>query len=263
MTSVTYRIKEIKQPWGGYVKPNSFTEIELDNLQELNPKENISPALVGLVVDYLSRFKNGTSRLKSFEPSIKGALASEYDFGQEGNILTAQKLINGIKGLDNFSIINACKLVTFDAWFRNPYTARNYKTASETNPDMATIENIRIMVERSLRFWETYGGIVQDGFTFEHKGYTKTVSSGDGDFLTSDTLFDMKVIKGNITSSHTLQLAMYYLMGKRSGKTMFDNIENIGIFNPRRNRVFTLEVSKIPQEILEAIERDVICYEDM
>ena len=48
------------------------------------------------------------------------------------------------------------------------------------------------MVLRSLAFIENYGPIIKDGFTFEG-GYTDIVSSGDGDYLTENTLWDFKV----------------------------------------------------------------------
>ena len=102
----------------------------------------------------------------------------------------AHKLLSGIKSVNEKSIINACKLVTYDVWLRNPVCAITAKGADEINPDKATIQNIRIMVQRSVKFWEHYGPIVKDGFTFEPNGYTETVSSGDGDYLTADTLWD-------------------------------------------------------------------------
>lgn len=50
------------------------------------------------------------------------------------------------------------------------------------------------MIERALKFFERYGPKILDGFTFEG-GYTYIVSSGDGDFITEDTLWDFKVSK--------------------------------------------------------------------
>lgn len=40
-------------------------------------------------------------------------------------------------------------------------------------------------------------------------GYTYTFESGDGDFLTADTLLDFKVSKSKPTNKHNLQLLMY------------------------------------------------------
>ena len=61
------------------------------------------------------------------------------------------------------------------------------------NPDYNTIENIRTMVERSIKFNEQYGPVTAQGFTFEPSGYSTTVLAGDGDYLTKDTLLDFKV----------------------------------------------------------------------
>lgn len=134
------------------------------------------------------------------------------------------------------------------------------KGADETAPDATTIENIKIMVERSVNFWEKYGPITVDGFTFEEKGYTATVNAGDGDYLTANALWDFKVSKNQPTNKHTLQLLMYWIMGQHSEKAEFRNITQLGIFNPRLNAVYTLDVTDIPKEVITAIEKEVICY---
>ena len=59
MVSVTQRIKEIKQPYGGYLRPSTMDKVQLPNKEELYPEElypeeNIHPTKVGLVIDYLS-----------------------------------------------------------------------------------------------------------------------------------------------------------------------------------------------------------------
>ena len=59
---------------------------------------------------------------------------------------------------------------------------------------MILLRILRLWLKRSLAFWKEYGPITQDGFTFEG-GYTDIVSSGDGDYLTEDTLWDFKVSK--------------------------------------------------------------------
>lgn len=68
-------------------------------------------------------------------------------------------------------------------------------------------------MNRGIKFFDQYGPITLDGFVFVG-GYTDIVSSGDGDFLTKDTLWDFKVSKDKPKSAHTLQLLMYYIMGK-------------------------------------------------
>lgn len=126
-------------------------------------------------------------------------------------------------------------------------------------PDAETISNIRTMVNRSINFFNTYGPIIKDGFTFEG-GYTNIVSTGDGDFLTRDTLWDFKVSNKKPTNAHTLQLLMYYIMGLYSIHSEFQNVTNLGIYNPRLNSVYLLEISKIPLEILDEVSTEVIGY---
>lgn len=275
MSSVTSRIKEIKQPRGGYIKPSQFQEISLDDGKILSENENIHASVIGMAVDYLTRFMMGTNIKEAFRISIQGYII-RTKIVKEAVILEDKKkqvdiitLLHQIKGLDDNSIIATCKVTAYDVWYRNTLGAILAKSAEEINPDADTIENIRTMVKRSIEFWDKYGEIKSDGFTFIekddkgniiHNGYTLTVNTGDGDYLTEDTMWDFKVIKSKPTNKHTLQLLMYWIMGKHSEMEIFKNINKLGIFNPRLNKVYILEVSKISDEIIKQVEDEVICY---
>lgn len=258
MYSVTGRIRSIKQPRGGYIKPSEFKTIELNDGQVLNDKENVHATIIGMTVDYLTRFMIGADLSEAFKISVKG-VNSAIRLGAT-TIDESKKYLRGINGLDGDSIINACKMVTFDVWYRNPVNAPLAKTAKEINPDEATIENIRAMVKRSVNFFDEYGPITVDGFTFEPNGYTETVSTGDGDFLTADTLWDFKVTKSKPTNKHTLQLLMYWIMGQHSGKPEYKNLTKLGIFNPRLNTVYLLDMSNVSAKTIADVEKNVICY---
>lgn len=158
--SVTQRISEISQPRGGYLKPKDFEKIELKSNNTLYDEENIHSSLVGLAVDYLTRFMLNKDVDKAFAISLLGA-----KIGNFGDI--ADKFLTKIKGLDDQSIIYACKLAGFDVIYRAGFIG--YKPVNEINPDEKTIFNIREMVSRSLAFFEKYGPITVDGFTFEGK----------------------------------------------------------------------------------------------
>lgn len=257
MSTVTARINDIKQPKGGYIKPSQFSVEEIDDGKILNTSENIHPTVIGMAVDYLTRYMMGAKIEKAFEISLRGATIAR-SLGR--NVEETKQYLKHIKGLDDDSIINACKMVTFDVWYRNSPRALISKPAAETNPDCDTIQNIRIMVERSMSFFKKYGPITKDGFAFEVAGYTPTVSAGDGDFLTNDTLWDFKVSKLYPKSKNTLQLLMYWIMGQHSGKEEFKEIKKLGIFNPRLNKIYTLNIEDIPKETIKAVESDVICY---
>ena len=252
--SVTQRIKKIKQPRGGYIKPESLTTFSLgEGMEQLNPAESIHPLLMGLVVDYLTRFMLGSPVENAFRISMLGArMIKEED--------NAKKLMIGIKGLDSRSVINAAKMCGYDVCYRAG--TKGYKPVDGINPDNATIENITVMVNRSLSFFEKYGPKILDGFTFEG-GYSDIVDKGDGDFTTKDTLWDFKVSKAPIKKEHTLQLLMYWRMGLHSIHPEFQNIRYLGIFNPRQNTVSRIAVTDIPDEIIRQVETDVIGYKNV
>lgn len=251
MVSVMARVKQVKQPRGGYINPKEFNIFELSDGIDLHPKENLSPILMGIVVDYLTRFTLGTSLEDAFKTSRQGAFnIKELEYASE--------LLSEIRGLDDNSIKNACKIVGYDVIYRAGIAA--YTTPVQTiQPDLNTISNVRIMVERSVAFNEKYGPIIKDGFTFEG-GYNQIITSGDGDFLTETTLWDFKVSKVGPTNKHTLQLLVYYLMGLRSIHPEFKNIKELGVFNPRLNTVYLLDINDISSEIISEVSSEVIGY---
>lgn len=275
MASVTQRIAQITQPRGGYLKPSEFEKIQLNDGKELG-EENVHAGVIGMTVDYLTRFIS--DRNANPDKPIEHSLGSAFEISIQGYLIRTQlvdkkelkqdekngvdivQLMSKIKGLDDESIIAAVKATTYDVWFRNTPFAFTSKGAVDTNPDQTTINNIRILVERSLEFWKKYGPITVDGFTFENDGYTATVDSGDGDYLTKDTLWDFKVSKSNPTNKHTLQVLMYWIMGKHSKKKEFTNITKLGFFNPRLNTVYLYDTNNISSEVIKEIEDNVICY---
>lgn len=261
MYSVTQRIRNIKQPRGGYINISDFDIKTFDDGNILCEEENVHSSIVGLVVDYMTRYLMGTEIKEAFQISILGAEKAEK-LGEKGSVKAINNYLNNIDGIDDVSIKNACRAVTYDVWFRNVLGAFNVKKGEDTNPDSNTINNIRILINRSVEFFKNYGPIVLDGFTFEGGGYTSTIVSGDGDFLTKDTLWDFKVSKSKPKPEHTLQILVYYIMGKHSGKPEFNSIKKIGIFNPRLNTVYTKNLSEISDSIIKQVEEDVICYND-
>lgn len=71
MASVTARIKEVKQPKGGYIKPSQFEQTIYDDGIELG-EENLHATIIGIVVDYLTRFLTGVKIEEAFKISIIG-----------------------------------------------------------------------------------------------------------------------------------------------------------------------------------------------
>lgn len=249
--SVTKRIKQVKQPRGGYINPKTLMTRSLgDGMDTLNTDENVHVSLVGMAVDYLTRIETGTDAKDAFKVSLYGAtIAGELD--------KALGLLEGVDGLGDNSIIRAVKLTGYDVCFRA--SMLYYRSVDDIEPDRNTIENVRTMVLRSKRFFDEYGPKVLDGFTFKG-GYTNVVTSGDGDFTTEDTLWDFKVSKLPYKKEHTLQLLMYWRMGLHSVHPEFQKIKYLGIFNPRLNTVSRIAVKDIQVEVIQKVEAEVIGY---
>lgn len=254
LCSVTQRISTIKQPRGGYINPKAFEQITLDGggIEDLHPEENASPILVGSAVDYLTRFMTGTPLEEAFKISKKGANIVRQDE-------LFEQLLSNVQGLDDISIYAAVKLTGFDTAYRAGELT--FRPTQEIDPDSYTIENIREMVKRSLRFFEQYGPKVLDDLTFEG-GYTVYIANGDGDgdFLTSDTLWDFKVSKLKPQSKYTLQLLTCWRMGLHSIHPEYKNVKYLGVYNPRMNVVYRLDVNKIPADVISEVETKVIGY---
>lgn len=247
--SVTQRVKIVKQPRGGYINPKQFESTQLGpGIEALKPNESISPILVGIVVDYLTRYMTGASVQEAFQISLAGA-------GLMGETAKAKRFQQKIRGLDDSSLVAASKLVGYDSYFRAGPMA--YKPVEYIEPDSDTIFNIRTMVERSLKFFDQYGPKIMDGITFEG-GYGRYISKGDADFTTKDTFWDFKVSKCPVTKEQTLQLLIYWRMGLRSVHPELQNIRYLGIYNPRLNVVYRYDTQKYPFDLAEEIDIDVI-----
>lgn len=251
MSTVKYVTQNFKQPYGGFLKVKDFDKEQFDDAVKLNNQESLHASIVGMATEYLSEVMLGMNKADIFRTSLRGALNLNLHS-------SAMNYLENIKGLDDDSIISACRLSGYDVAFRHSLEA--YRPVEDFIIDQSTLENIRTMVNRSVIFYEHNGPVIKIGMTFEG-AYTDKILKGDGDILTSDGLWDMKVIKNNITNKHTLQLLVYYLMGLRSVHSeKFNQLKKIGIFNPRLNISYVKQINSISSDIIQTVEKEVIGY---
>lgn len=251
-------IKGIKQPRGGYLPVNSFEVIDLGGGMVDQAVETVSPGIVGIAVDYLSRVMTGATPAEAFHIPLLGVRALAAAGIDE--TATYEALLAGIDGLTDESIICACRLAGYDAAFRAGVAA--WRPADPgSGPDAQTIQNIRTMVERAVVFFEKYGPVKVDGPAFSG-GYTDTVSKGDGDFITEDALWDFKVSKQKVNPKQTLQILMYYLLWRRSENADKVTIEKLGLYNPRQDIVYLKNIADIPADVINEVDLDIIGYDD-
>ena len=267
--SVTQKIAVTKQPSGGYLPIKDFTAMEFDGLELMEQSlENYRGAVVGGTVDNLFRYMTNDfdaedafkiaklgiedlDRQETFYSDLwDGSNRDELIQQYESNIKVLEKK------LSKKTIIAAIKLTELDtigragAWTLKP---------NPEEPNEVVINNVKKMVQSSLKFLKEFGPIVDSGITF-HGGYSNVVNQGDGDFITKDTLWDMKVIKSRPSAKHTLQLLMYFIMAKKSKQKKYKDLKYVGIWNPRLNKVYKFKVSDLDKSIIKEIEKDVIEY---
>lgn len=248
--SVTRRIKKISQPRLGYIPIADLNVAEYFDDCRIEKIDSYFSSIQGLAVDYLTRFMNGTAKQTAFKISLMGA--EKVD-----ELEKAKALLNRIKGLDEKSIHAACQLVGYDVAFRAG--PRYFTSVENIAPNKSVVQNIVGLVNRSIAFLKKNGPVILDGFTFEG-GYNDVISSGDGDFLTADTLWDFKVSESKPKINHTLQILVYYILGIHSVHKEFKSIKNLGIYNPELNIAYTISLSDISDEVFYNVSRDVIGY---
>lgn len=239
---VTKFLKKIEQPRGGFIKKKDMIQEQIYDNNALYDSENIHPSLIGITVDYLTRYMLFGDKESSFKVSLIGAsLVNETN--------KAKKLLENIDTLDSKTIRASLKLSGYDVIYRAGRS--QYKGIDNIEPNEETIENITIMIKRAIIFFKKEN-VIDSGMTFEG-AYTRNVSSGDADYLTEDTIWDMKVSKTEPNKDHTIQLIIYYLLMKKSIKYKDIQIKKIGIFNPRKNISYTYELKNLNADILKNI----------
>lgn len=245
---------------------------------KLNSEEKIDPSVIGTAVDALTRFLISRDFDDAFKVSRLGTIwgltfAQDFISGSERQRIkimrevtelvdkTMAKIKSAIKGLDEKSILLACYLCSFDRYYRRggAYNPKNH----ELPRDRASVQNIRTYVKRSLDFFADRGEIMC-GVDFPEEAFGSKVTNGDGDYLTSDTLWEMKTVRENTLKksapNYIRQLLIYWRMCCHSEDDFFEDIKRIGIFNPRSNTAYTLALSEIPEGLIRHIDEVIIGY---
>lgn len=258
MASVTQIASSVKQPRNGFVPISEF-EVERFEYESVFLGEySIAPGIVGLAVDYGTRLALGLKPLDVFSAALEGArLASQR--GNAIDLLESLDLESIHKGdFSDKDITTICRLSGYDGVARSG--ARLEKPVNSITPDASTRSDIRELISRTTGFFDEHGPVISEGFTFEG-GLTDSATAGDGDYLTADTLWDLKTSKRKPGKDETLQVVLYYLMGLRSGKEEFKNITKVGIYNPRLKTAWVKDVLSIDEDVLKTIMTDLLGYD--
>lgn len=257
--TVVGAVKAAKQPRGGYLPVKSFRASDIGLPESLSGPvdinlENVHSSLVGLAVDYLTRFCLTGDFLHAFDIPLKGAkIASQC--GDKGALAFCDKI------MDNFlrprCSLNARAMLSlflaqYDVWYRQGHGG--YRPMP--NPTDETIAHVEIMVRRTLEFFKQYGPVVSDHLVFPG-GYTAKIQAGDGDYMTGDCIWDMKVSVRPPTSKHTLQILLYWLLGVNSIDPAYRMVEKLGLFNPRLGTVYQVDICDLRSDMIRTVGIDI------
>lgn len=237
---VTAFVKTVKQPRGGFLNPNRFRHVDHDENSYVDSnRENISPIIMGIVVDYLTRLHLGRCNPEeAFEISLRGA----YNVNHVDNAWALINTIEKAEGqLTRQAIVAACQLSGYDVAYRAG--SAFFKGVDQIRPDKQTVMHVEKLVNRAVNFFDSVG-IIDSGMTFEG-GYTRRVIKGDADYLSLDALWDMKVSVKGPTKDHTLQMLIYRVLASRSDNYKHQDIKRIGFFNPRYNRAYLFDMADL------------------
>ena len=83
MSTVTQRVREVKQPRGGYLKPSVFEKKVFYDGNTLLENENVHASIMGMVVDYMTRFLISGDVYDAFQISGLGYSVRQAILGGE------------------------------------------------------------------------------------------------------------------------------------------------------------------------------------
>ena len=88
--------------------------------------------------------------------------------------------------------------------------------------------------------------------------YKSDTIYGDYDYLTEDSLIDMKVLNKKVSNKHTLQIILYWIIGMKSNKKQFTNVKHLKFYKPRLNVEYQFDLYDLKPQLLKPILEEVL-----
>lgn len=239
--SYTLAIKQIKQPRGGYISSKFFSPTEHEIVEPLieieNPRHSSDLATT---IENLSYWLSGINIFK-----IWRNIPLDCESLNNLSILIHSSNINTevIKAAHNLSVLDLdYELTDNEIMYVKVLTNRTIEFLCSIDP---------ISFAKPFFSWETVNN--------RAKNYHSITAEGEIDFMTEDTIWDIKIYKSNpLNSQNKLQIITYYLAGLHSDQShIFKKIKYLGIYNPKSNISYKLTISSITNSIFEEIEKNL------
>ncbi len=234
---------------GVFLEKIPFSESEICDNIELSKEDNLSERIIRNALWNLLciRFsKSEEEKLLVFEePFMKNSYINGIDASKK---LYCEAVAGG-----EGEVYAALKLAALCR------TSSDASPVAEISicPNETTVPDINKMARRCCDFFSTSRRVIKFNFDFEG-AYNEKVSCGKGDFLTKDGIWSISVSKALPSEFEFVLLAAQYVLGQHChDAAKFRKIKNLGIFNPRLCRAFSVNVGDIPKDIISVLTKEL------
>ncbi|KRL84424.1 hypothetical protein [Ligilactobacillus equi] len=213
-------------------------------------QESIPANYMGILVDYLTRFKLTNNKKLAF--AIPLMVYDDVVQQEHLEAMPSERLLDNIQGLDKLSVELAATLLPFDIYYRSGnFNNTNLLINEQTYQNTIQLVN---RCEWFIKACKSKNGYIDTDVTFEG-AYNDFIVNGDADFMTDRVLIDIKVSKYAPNENHAMQILLYYIMGLHSeNKEKFEKLTHLAIYNPRLHSAWTYPVSKISNTLKANLE---------
>ena len=235
------------------VDPDDTTYIAGDS-------ESIKPSLMGTLIDYLTRIvicndKSAFDFLRDIRPSWDDLIENINEAFADNHAYTPSDIETNIKKLNAYKVQTVVEVCKREQYFRS---GNSDDIKQEYTVDDNLLKHIKKLLIRNKKFFDRFGesriigyhshfGIKPNPVEYYGKSFDAlhVFIKGDGDYLLSNALMDLKVSSlNNDKSFWKKQLILYYLgLDKEelnSNDINYNDIKYLINFNPRYNVVYKI-----------------------
>lgn len=276
MGSVSELIEKIEQPAFGILPISYFEKKELrQDSYILANKSSISAIHLGLIVDYCVKYILGVklsdilhveyegyaehirvSAIRYFD-SISEQARTQIYIEDERKSICLSDFVSRVENAETFDdfVTNMLYVIQYGDFIRDiRYAFNRVGETFNKKLNQDELRDILIFFMRTQSWVKTLGEVTPM-YKFKPYGYNNTVTSGEGDFCSKYTLWDLKVSNGEPTSKDTLQMLIYYIMAKHSGNKLYKDINSIGFYNPKLDATWLCKIDNISPSTIRKIEK--------
>lgn len=235
------------------VDPDDTTYIAGDS-------ESIKPSLMGTLIDYLTRIvicndKSAFDFLRNIRSSWDDLIENINEAFADNHAYTPSDIETNIKKLNAYKVQAVVEVCKREQYFRS---GNSDDIKQEYTVDDNLLKHIKKLLMRNKKFFDRFGESKIIGY-HSHFGtrpnpveyYGKSFDAlhvflkGDGDYLLSNALMDLKVSSSNNDKSFwKKQLLLYYLgldqEELEENDVKYENIKYLINFNPRYNVAYKI-----------------------